>query len=262
MAGRKQGRGRGSFRDGAFPFLPPPVFDAEAMRWSARRLRSALIDAAARVADRIPPPPFVASPLALGCFGPDRPGHPLRHPPLYVGFTPHESQATRALAHMLAGNAARMRGFITALFAACGRSVPPELDLAALDRRAVAVAKHRFQRRSRARRNRDRRIDVLVRWTGCDGAKRGVIVETKFGHHTTPDQLPAMREFALKTFGSLERAALFVIGLAPDHRAERNRDWTKVRWSTVLRRWETVLAEQDDDTDFARFRSALWNRCR
>jgi hypothetical protein len=249
----------------SFPLLAPPAFEGDAARWSARRLGSGLIDAAERIAGRFPPlPPFGSGPLALGCFGPDRPRHALRQPPLYAGFTPHESQIMRALAHMLTGNAVRTRSFVAALFAANGLPVPPRLDLDALDRRAVIATEHRFQRRRRAKRNRDRRIDLLLRWTGRDGLARGVIVEAKFGHRVTPDQLPAMRSYALEAFHGLERAALFVIGTAPDHLTDRNPDWTAVQWGAVLRRWETALMVGDDDDggDFARFRAALWARCR
>lgn len=265
--GRGAGRGLIDFIRSASPSpLSPPAFDGAAVRWSARRLSSGLIDAAGRVADRLPPaPPFGVGPLALGCFGPDHPGHALRQAPLYAGFTPHESQTMRGLAHMLAGAPARMRGFVAALFAANGRPVPASLDLDALDRRATVATERRFQRRRRAKRNRDRRIDLLLRWTGRDGLVRSVIVEAKFGHRVTPDQLPAMRTYARVAFGGLERAALFVVGLAPDRMTERNRDWTAVQWGAVLRRWETALAiadDEDDGRDFARFRAALWARCR
>jgi len=250
------------------PPIPPPLFDGDAARWSARRIGSGLIDAARLVAGRFPPPhPVVVGALACGFFGPDGDGHALRYPPLYIGFTPHEPQITKALAHFLNGEGDaetrvnRVRSFIAALFAVTGRSAPPPLDLDSLDRGVTVETEERFQPRKRATRRRDRRIDLLVRWTGRDGKARGALVEAKFGHHATKDQLPAMRAHAIERFDDLDHAALFVVAAQSDRLAERNRDWTRVRWEALSRRWEAALSETgDDDTDFARFRASLWRR--
>ncbi|WP_380784905.1 hypothetical protein [Sphingomonas sp. R86521] len=187
-------------------------------------------------------------------FGLDSPRHPLHDAPLHwLRIT--EPQATCGLAYFIRqGGAARALAFL--------RAIDDDIrwPAALADVRALAEVPVGGGR-----------IDLLV--TGkAHGRTWGTVVEAKFGHDLRSNPLAA---YALRAKAdglvvrskTQDRAATgCLVILAPKRsrtttaRLARNRRWSLLHWSSLLRRFERELDDETDDDEFRRFRRTLWDR--
>lgn len=116
-------------------------------------------------------------------------------------------------------------------------------------------------------------MDLLVEWQDSRGFDRAAVVEAKFGHDVTKDQLRTYRGHLLRVERRYRRAEhnggpepelLFVVSTdrrKSDARAlSKNKYWRWVSWRSLLLAYDRFLDPQHDDGDFRRFRRTLWDR--
>ena len=247
--------------------------EAMALRGEAARSLRLRVDAATmlgasaeRLTRGIDLVPFLAG---GGAFGPAWPGHPFASTAMGAGYRLREPDVTRELERLM-GPAAGRRGTERAigflrLMTEGARS--EALSAAITDRiRPTVKAEHPVvvpQRRSTAAEptagSVGRRIDLLFEWpTGTGGQKAVVVVEAKLGAGVSDGQLRAYRAEALRRARG-GPVGLILLTAWADAAERRYPSWAGVRWFTLLRRWEGILAEVgDDDPEFARVRAHLW----
>ena len=116
-------------------------------------------------------------------------------------------------------------------------------------------------------------MDLLVEWQDSLGFDRSAVIEAKFGHRVTPDQLPRYRGHLLgiekryRQAGHIdgpEPPLLFVV--SPSYRESdaralaRNKHWRWKSWRSLLLAYDRFLEPQHDDEEFHQFRRTLWDR--
>ena len=161
-----------------------------------------------------------------------------------------EPQLTRGLAYFLNApepvtRIARIRALLTSLGAA-------ELGNDMSNVRVTAEAPTA----------RNKRIDLLIEWTGSSQMRYAAVIEAKFGHAITSGQLPAYRAHLRKIAG--ERRLLAVVSprrsAGTDRALRRNREWRWIAWRDLLLAHERVLPLDYDDEEYLRFRRTLWDQ--
>jgi PD-(D/E)XK nuclease superfamily len=112
----------------------------------------------------------------------------------------------------------------------------------------------------------DGRIDLLVKAKTKHGKIIGALIEAKFGHKLTRDQLPGYRKHA-KRKHELDEAGCARLVLATQRTGSdevilrKNKDWLWVSWDDFMRSFERNLGYRDcDDEAFRRFRRTIWHR--
>ena len=210
--------------------------------------------------------PFLAS---GGAFGPAWFGHPFGSTAMEAGYRLREPDVTRELERLM-GSAAGRRGrerAIGFLRLVTGGHHSDALRAAITDQiRPMVTAEHLIlapQRRSTAVEvvagAGGRRIDLLFEWPiRTVGQKAVVVVEAKLGAGVADGQLRAYRAEALRRARG-GPVGLILLTAWADTAEQRYPSWLGVRWFTLLRRWEGILAEAaDGDPEFARVRAHLW----
>lgn len=168
------------------------------------------------------------------------PGHALGRSVPDWGITLTEPQATKGVAHLVQGRPARIRGLLDGL------------GISATDKE-IETAEVQAETSDR--------IDLLISL----GARR-IIVEAKFGHVVTVEQLSHYIN-AVRGREQLEddRDVLLLIDpeTAPDLHDKQCGEWRVCSWAGLLLAFERVLAKapsESDDDDFRLFRRLLWER--
>ena len=172
-----------------------------------------------------------------------------------------EPQVTKAIAYFLQSEDPVAReGRIRALLSALGS----RLDCGLGNARAKAEAPVAGKRQ---------RMDLLVEWQDSRGFDRAAVIEAKFGHGITKDQLKTYRRHLRRVERHYRRAEhdggpelelLFVV--SPGHRKNnagalaRNKRWRWKSWRSLLLAYDRFLDPQHDDVDFRQFRRILWDR--
>ena len=191
-----------------------------------------------------------------GIWGRRWDGHGFGALPLYRGFKPTEPQYTGAIAYFLTpaevGDVAytRAKAFITAICRAARQEVP---DFAHMADDFNVIAEEPVK---------DGRIDISIDWPINATDRVYVIIEAKFDHTVTVGQLKKYK----KHFGSKTgEQHFFVVSLKETKLNFRDREdgWKAIRWGTLLRHLENEISKSpfaDDDEDFRRLRSSLWQK--
>lgn len=237
-----------------------------AIRQLARQAdAAALLGAAARrLVDGIALRPFLEPD---GPFGPAWTAHPFVSPALKATYNLREPDLTRALAVLMKApgglGARRAVSFLRVLIEQAGAHAAG----AALTNqsRVTVVPEHPVVSRrdgsalDGARRPAPTRIDLLLEWpVGTTGQRAVVVVEAKLGASVADGQLRSYREEARRRARG-GPVALILLTATPDAVERRHRAWKSVRWLSLLRRWEGVLAAVNDhDPEFSRVRAHLW----
>ena len=107
----------------------------------------------------------------------------------------------------------------------------------------------------------NKRIDLLIEWTGSANERYAVAIEAKLGHVVTSGQLPAYRVH-LHNVAKERRLLAVVSPHLSDHTAgalRRNREWRWAAWRDLLLAHERALPVDSDDEAYLRFRRTLWD---
>ena len=108
----------------------------------------------------------------------------------------------------------------------------------------------------------NKRIDLLIEWTGSANERYAVAIEAKLGHVVTSGQLPAYRVH-LHNVAKERRLLAVVSPHLSDHTAgalRRNREWRWAAWRNLLLAHERALPDAFDDEEYRRFRRTLWDQ--
>ena len=108
----------------------------------------------------------------------------------------------------------------------------------------------------------NKRIDLLIEWTGSTNERYAVAIEAKLGHVVTSGQLPAYRVH-LRNVAKERRLLAVVSPHLSDHTAgalRRNREWRWAAWRNLLLAHERALPADSDDEAYLRFRRTLWDQ--
>lgn len=179
------------------------------------------------------------------------------------GFRLHEPQASSGIVHFCSVD--YPRGLKPRRCAAAVRSLLPNEPSQSPYIRSLQSA-HDFDVASEERVSNSReRMDWVISWRDARGAAYRLVVEMKFDHTLTPNQLEAYGQDALRKVDDPNRLRLVL--LTREGRFERTdrrrlkQVWHPLSWLNFLRRWEEALAEADDtDPTFTMFRRQLWAR--
>lgn len=256
------------FQDDAWKAFQPsfatPCFSAQPLIWAAARSAEAMQTTLLHgTLDRLPKLAWATAKSSISAHFefPDI-GHCLAvEPHLWVDLT--EPQVTLGLVRFIAVQDSKTRKARTwALLHALWRNrVGAHLEpLPPLDEVIGASVK------AEAATGAGKRIDIIAWLSTKNGRRYGAVVEAKFGHHLTRDQLGGYQAAATARFNlALDRMTLAVVAssftkaTAADMRAHRH--WQFVSWHKLITRLDTALALADaDDQDFARFRRTIWHR--
>lgn len=166
---------------------------------------------------------------------------------ILAAFMQPGEQVGRRLAH------ARARSFVEALKRATGSG----LDHLHLPPDAAPVVVEAECRTTEAR--DAPRLDLLLSWT-AEGEPHALGIEVKFGAYGPhAGQLASYDGLIRQTANGLQRRAGRLLLATRIKRKDGAKGWVPLHWRTLLRHWETAIAEAgDDDPAFAAFRSGLW----
>ncbi len=172
-----------------------------------------------------------------------------------------EPQVTKAIAYFLQSEDPVTReGRIRALLSALGGRLEDGLVKArATDQAPVAGTR--------------KSMDLFVEWQDIRGFDRAAVIEAKFGHGITKDQLKTYRCHLRRVErryrraerdGGSEPELLFVV--SPRYRKSdaralaKYKNWRWKSWRSLLLAYDRFLDPQHDDEEFRRFRRTLWDR--
>ena len=112
----------------------------------------------------------------------------------------------------------------------------------------------------------NKRIDLLIEWTGSANERYAVAIEAKLDHVVTNGQLRAYSDHLdnCKCKVAEERRLLAVVSRhLSDHTAgalQNNPEWRWAAWRNLLLAHERALPVDSDDEAYLRFRRTLWDQ--
>lgn len=189
--------------------------------------------------------------------------HMFAHAALDWGFSFTEPMLTKGLVHFLARSPLANWYFLNALFD-CDES-----EIGGTQRPDKTTFLHSASAAAEVPTAEGKRIDVLIRWRSKDGKPCLVVLECKFGHHTSKGQLPSYQRHVQTQADGGEHYFFLVLSRLDNksqnimrHHHNRKR-WRQVKWERLLQRWETYLSHSDTPIElegFACFRHTLWQK--
>lgn len=164
----------------------------------------------------------------------------------------HEPQITKGFAYFLDednqdGDGRRIRAFLQA-FGIDGVNERPN-----------------FQIEAEAQTKTSKRIDLQICWNGEGTSREALIIEAKFGHIISNDQLASYEQHAFD-IPRINKDKIVFFVLSPGSNAQhsrlvsQNKKWKEISWAKVLISYQNRLPESADDDEFGRFRRTVWHR--
>lgn len=200
------------------------------------------------------------------------PGHVFNAQAIDWGFNLTEPQCTKALAYFLGAEGDeslsrhRCAAFVRALYRAAGLSNHTGLlSLENVKPGTLILEAEKVVDRGR--------VDLALEWKDKERVnqasdRRLILIECKFNHHVTEDQLLIYRKHADRHAKGVPRALFLIVDqmtsqAARELRRSCNKEWIPLTWRALIRRLEIELMALGlpADQDFVRLRRTIWNMC-
>ena len=190
----------------------------------------------------------------------ESPRHAFSLEPLDLGGRLLERQVTETLCKYLdpktdSHAATRCAVFLQTLFDMSGAQ---PIDTTKVDRTGLRI----FAEYPIDGRKKSRRIDLLIEMVQ-DGNIHAAVVEFKFEHHATKDQLNDIENWTNKKYD--EWSLFFIVPEISAHKniQDQYRNWKVLSWHTLLRRMEKNMqaaSEKIDNEQYRFFRRNMFRR--